>query len=150
MVLEGFFNAIFGVVTNNLSPRMSVIVISFLLTACITLVYKFFTDQKLLKATKDEIKKLQEEMKTFKNDAAKSLEISKEVMQKNMIVMKSTLKPTIFTFLPIILIFSWLNATFKNQGNLINIFGMKFGWLGTYIIFSIIFSIILRKLLKVH
>lgn len=32
----------------------------------------------------------------------------------------------------------------------LNLFGWKLGWLGTYIIFSIVFSITLRKLLNVH
>ena len=31
-----------------------------------------------------------------------------------------------------------------------NLFGWKLGWLGTYIIFSLIFSILLRKVLRVH
>jgi len=31
-----------------------------------------------------------------------------------------------------------------------NLFGWKLGWLGTYIIFSLIFSLGLRKLLKIH
>ena len=32
---------------------------------------------------------------------------------------------------------------------LLNIFGLKLGWLGSYIIFSLVFSFVLRKLLKV-
>jgi len=31
-----------------------------------------------------------------------------------------------------------------------NLFGWKVGWLGTYIMFSIAFSLILRRLMKVH
>lgn len=36
------------------------------------------------------------------------------------------------------------------QKKVLNIFGWKLGWLGTYIIFSITFTMILRKLLKVY
>jgi len=36
------------------------------------------------------------------------------------------------------------------RSKLLNLFGWKIGWLGTYIIFSIIFSSILRKLFKVY
>ena len=32
----------------------------------------------------------------------------------------------------------------------LNLFGWKLGWLGTYIIFSIAFSLTLRKLLGLH
>ena len=38
----------------------------------------------------------------------------------------------------------------NKQMKLLNLFGWDIGWLGTYIIFSIAFSMILRKLLKVY
>jgi uncharacterized membrane protein (DUF106 family) len=31
-----------------------------------------------------------------------------------------------------------------------NLFGWEVGWLGTYIVFSIVFSMGLRKILKLH
>ena len=41
------------------------------------------------------------------------------------------------------------NKKVKPLGN-VSLFGWKPGWLGVYIIFSIIFSMVLRKLLKIH
>lgn len=38
----------------------------------------------------------------------------------------------------------------NKEKKVINLFGWQIGWLGTYIIFSLIFSLIMRKLLKVH
>ena len=32
----------------------------------------------------------------------------------------------------------------------LNLFGWQLGWLGAYIIFSLIFSLVLRKLLKIY
>lgn len=150
MALEGFFKFIFGPIVNNFSARISVIVVAFILTLLITLVYKFFTDQKVLKAIKGEVKELQQEMKKFRDNPEKMMQINKDIMSKNAIVMKSSFKPLIITLVPVLLIFSWLRTTFSDAGDLINIFGLKFGWFGTYVIFSIIFSIALRKLLKVH
>lgn len=37
-----------------------------------------------------------------------------------------------------------------NKNILLNIFGFKIGWLGTYIIFSLIFSIVLRKIMGLY
>ena len=33
---------------------------------------------------------------------------------------------------------------------LLNLFGWEIGWLGTYIIFSIMFSLVIRKIIKVY
>ena len=41
--------------------------------------------------------------------------------------------------------------TLSNKKNIaLNLFGWKLGWLGTYILFSIAFSIALRKMFKVY
>ena len=37
-----------------------------------------------------------------------------------------------------------------NKKVLLNLFGWKVGWLGTYIMFSIIFSILIRRIIKVY
>jgi len=204
---------------------------------------------------KDEIKKMQTEMKQHKDDPKKVMKMQKKAMEKNMKYMMHSLKPTLFTFIPLIIIFSWLNTHmafypvqpgdvftteiefydaitgnvqlnvpegFQISGDnpqeisenmvkwkvkagetgeysifydykddleektydteivvqeengykpaikkikddiakevrlgykkveVLNIFGWKIGWLGSYIIFSIAFSMILRKLLKVY
>ena len=38
----------------------------------------------------------------------------------------------------------------NNKMKVLNLFGWKLGWLGSYIILSIVFSMILRKLFKVY
>lgn len=228
---------------------LAIIIISFILAVIITLIYKWVTDQKLMKGLKDEIKSLQKEMKANKDNASKMLEIQKKAMDKNMQYMMQSLKPTLVTFIPIILIFAWMNshmaffpitpdteftttlefdpkiigeATLKNndlifitnntqkisdgkaswtlkgkEGNYVleykykeksyfqdltitntkdyretmvntaekelkvlrinneaikplNLFGWRIGWLGTYIIFSILFSILTRKMFNVY
>ncbi len=37
-----------------------------------------------------------------------------------------------------------------NPKKILNLFGWKIGWLGTYIIFSIVFSILIRKIIRVY
>jgi uncharacterized membrane protein (DUF106 family) len=251
MVFESVLNPIFSPLL-RLPILWSIILISLLIAVVITFVYKWMTDQHLMKALKDDIKKFQKEMKEFKQDPKKVMEIQKRAMQTNMKYMMHSMKPTLITFIPIIIIFGWLNANlayapimpdteftttaifeegttgmitlteitpegvellvnntqeivdskavWKLKGesgeyileydynektyntellitnqqaykepvkpikkdNLkliqidnqkikpLNLFGWKLGWLGTYIIFSIVFSMTLRKILKLH
>jgi len=231
---------------------MIVVIISLIVSVIIVVIYKFMTDQNLMKELKDEMKELQNEMKTLRDNPQKMMEVQRRAMQTNMKYMGHSMKSTLVTFIPIILIFGWMNAhvafepivpneefsidvsfdknsvgtvkltvpegveivgentkeigksvTFflkgaegdyidqnalqfefneqivykeliitneqryanpleNGKGDLkrvqinnkktivLNLFGWRLGWLGTYIIFSIIFSMILRKILKVY
>ena len=228
----------------------AVILVSFILSLITVLIYKWTTNQQLMKELKDEIKALQTEAKQLKDKPQEAMEVQKKAMETNMKYMSHSMRPTLITFLPIILIFGWMNANFafeqiqpeqefsittafqqgingsiaiqtppeitltgkptreitngetiftmkakegrhkiKFQTNgqeytkevlatkekkyaepittindkiiktittnnkertVLNLFGWKLGWLGTYIIGSIIFSIILRKWMKVY
>jgi len=121
---------------------------SFILTALVTLVYKFVTDQKLMKEIKDEMDSLRKEMKQFKDDPERMMTIQKQVMEKNMKYMLQTLKPTLVTLIPILFIFGWLREYYLGLGDPAVLWGL--GWIWVYIIFSIVFSLGLRKLLKIY
>ncbi len=225
-------------------------IMSFIITFLITLIYKFTTNQSLMKDLKEEMKELQKEMKELKSEPQKMMEVQKKAMQSNMKYMSHSMRSMLFTFIPIILIFGWMNANLafepiipnqefttsvvfydniKGEAQLIipegivsdgelnktisdgeikwvlrgkegeylleynineksytkeltitddqsyakpikmikdktvrqisidhkkmkvfNIFGWRLGWLGSYIILSIVFSMILRKLFKVY
>ena len=228
----------------------AVIMLSMLISLLTTVIYKYATNQQLMKDLKDEIKALQNEAKQLKENPQKSMEVQKKSMETNMKYMSHSIKPTLITFLPIIILFGWMTAHFaydqilpaqefsiallyqdKIAGNVtiqtppeitltgkpgreitngetiftmkgkegkhaikffvdgqeykkevlitkenkyaepqtqvndkimktitasnrekivMNLLGWKLGWLGTYIIFSIIFSITLRKWMKVY
>ncbi|MBT4174947.1 DUF106 domain-containing protein [archaeon] len=132
----------------SLPNPWNLLLISFLITGCITLAYKFLTDQKLMKELKGEMKDLQKEMKSLKDDPKKMMEVQKRAMEKNMKYMMQSMKPTLFTLIPIIFIFSWLRGYYTDLGNPDILFGL--GWLWIYIIFSIVISLSLRKILKIH
>jgi len=233
-----------------LPPLVSILIISTVISLFITLIYKFTTDQAKMKSLREKLKEHQKELKESRNNPQKAMEIQKRAMESNMEYMKESFKATLYTFIPIIIIFGWLNAhmlynplqpgqeftttalfkqgitgtvglevpselellsnksqsivngmaswTLKGpegtyildykydnmtysmdllittrkeytpvqkpitDGKLqmlrlnndkiiyLNLLGWKIGWLGTYIIFSIILSNILRKILKVH
>lgn len=94
----------------KLNPFFAIVVISFIISLLIVLVYKKFTDQDLMKSLKAEIKEFQAEMKTLKKDPNKMMQVQKKAMETNTKYMMHSFKPTLFTFIPIILIFGWLNA----------------------------------------
>jgi len=142
--LNWFFDSIFGYLI-GWNKFVALIIISFILTLLITLVYKFLTDQHLMKSLKEEIKSHQEESKNHKDNPEKLIQIQKEAMEKNMKLMMHSMKPMLFTFLPIIIIFGWLRTTYTDWTGPLGL-----GWIWVYIISSIIFSMTLRKILKVH
>src|SRR3989338_11490462 len=93
-----------------LPPLWIVIIISLVVTLIITLIYKWTTDQNLMKQLKDEMKEFQKEMKELKQHPSKMMEVQKKAMQTNMKYMMHSMRATLFTFIPIIIIFSWMSA----------------------------------------
>jgi uncharacterized membrane protein (DUF106 family) len=248
-MFETLLNPIFSPLL-KLPPVAGVIIISFLISLIITIVYKFMTDQTMMKDLKEQQKEFQKKMKEHRKDPEKLMKVQKQAMEVNMKYMTQSFKPTLITFIPIIIIFGWLNgnlaydpimpgqefittltfndgfsgnvsisvpegvqvvgdstaaitdgkAQFKLKGTegdylvrynydgkqydkeltisqeqkyaavqklftkepvkmitngnpkliALNLFGWKIGWLGTYIIFSLIFSFGLRKVLNIY
>jgi len=130
------------------SPLIGLIVISFVLAFIITLAYKYLTDQTMMKSHKDETKQIRLDMKTHKDDKEKSMELQKRSLEISLKMMKHSMRPMIFTFLPLIIMFGWLRIVYKEVD--LNFLGVIDGWIWVYIILSMVFSIALRKLLKVH
>lgn len=94
----------------NLDSLVAIIIISVTLSAIITILYKYLTDQTLMKSLRDQLKQYQQQMKEHKSEPEKMMEIQKKSMEINMKYMTMSFKPTLYTFIPIILIFGWLNA----------------------------------------
>lgn len=143
-------------------PLTSLLVSSFLITLGLTLVYKFASDQKEIKASKEKIKELQEKMKLEK-DAEKTMVLQKEMLEVNMKHLQHSMKPLLITFLPLLVVFWWLRVTFVQFGVLIPwnfnipvfcsvLHGLcdGAGWFLVYILSSFFYSLGLRKLLGVH
>lgn len=145
MVLDSFFNFVFGWAI-TIDPAFGLILISLIFTFLVTLAYKYFTDQTLMKQLKEDLKKLRKEMKDFKDNPEKMIDIQKKSFEKSMQQMKMQFKPMLITLIPLLLLFSWLRVTYQDTGDVL--FGLS--WLWIYILTSIIFSLILRKVLQVH
>ncbi|MEM4259665.1 MAG: EMC3/TMCO1 family protein [Candidatus Woesearchaeota archaeon] len=103
MVLDNFF-------LWHIHPGLAIFLICFVINFVIILVYKYTTDQKEMKRLKEQLSKYQKEMREAKNNTKKLMEIQKKSMEVNFKYMKHSFKSTLYTFLPIIILFAWLNS----------------------------------------
>ena len=141
----------------KVQPLLSMILFSFVITTLLTFVYKILTKQEELKKIKEQSKELQAKLKTEQN-TEKQLELQKKMLELSGEMMKHSMKPMLITTLPLLIIFVWLRNLYTNAkiGDIISwgvklpIVGTGAGWLLCYIIFSLVFSITLRKIFKVH
>ncbi|MBU0459733.1 MAG: TMCO1/EMC3 family protein [Nanoarchaeota archaeon] len=92
------------------NPFFAIVIISLLISLMIVFIYKWVTNQDEMKKLKEEQKEYQKKLKSLKNDPQEMMKVQKEAMKKNMAYMKHSFKPTLITFIPIILIFGWMNG----------------------------------------
>jgi uncharacterized membrane protein (DUF106 family) len=112
--LNPALDAVFGPLL-NLSYFWAILILSLILSLLISLIYKYTTNQSLMKDLKMEIKSLQKEMKELKHDPKKMMAVQKKAMETNMKYMMHSMRPMIFTFIPIIIIFGWMTAHFAYE-----------------------------------
>jgi uncharacterized membrane protein (DUF106 family) len=119
----------------------------FIITLITTIIQKYATDQKALREIKEEQKKLQGKMNEFKNNPEKLMQLQKEQFAMMPKQMKLSMRGIAYTGIPFILFFRWFNDYFLALGSP-KFFGFL-GWFWFYFIFSLIFSMILKKYMKV-
>ncbi|MDP3990010.1 MAG: EMC3/TMCO1 family protein [archaeon] len=109
----GFLDSILNPVLLPLidfNPFWGLLIISFFISLFITFVYKKVTDQNEMKRLKDSQKDFQRRMKEATSNPSAMKSIQKEAMEVNMKLMKHSFKPTLYTILPLLLIFGWMSA----------------------------------------
>ena len=136
------------------NPTLDIFLVALVASLFVTLINKYFTDQVKIKALRKEMKDLQKELrKHVGKDHKKAQEIQSKIMQKNLENMKYAMnfKVMLITMFPMLILFYFIKMYYSHLGEFftVPIFGWHFGWLGTYITFSIINSILLKKILDV-
>lgn len=131
----------------NFNVNMGMVIISGIISLFIALIQKYTVDNDMLRELKKEQKILQEEMKKYKDHPEKLLELQKKQLEFLPKTMNLTMRPLVYTAIPIILFFRWFSDYFNAINPPLKIFGF-FTWFWAYLVFSIIFSIIFRKILK--
>ena len=114
MAYYDFLNIVFAPLL-KLPVLWVVIALAFFISVVVIAITKYTTDQVLMKKLKDDIKEYQKQIKELKNEPAKAMEVQKKSMELNMKYMTHSLKPTLITFIPIILIFGWMNSVFAYE-----------------------------------
>jgi uncharacterized membrane protein (DUF106 family) len=94
----------------NLGPFWAILIISLIVSFLVTIIYKLVTNQTEMKQLKTELKGYQNQMKQSKSEPEKVMSLQKQAMSTNMKYMKHSFKPTLITFIPILLVFGWLQA----------------------------------------
>ena len=122
-------------------PKPSIMIVAFLVTLVMTIITKKITNQNRIKELRDIQKACQIKLKDSKGDSQKQGEIQKQIMDCSLELMKHSFKPTLITFIPLLLFFVWIRGIYSP------IFS---SWIWWYILTAIGSSIILRKLLKVY
>ncbi|RME53077.1 DUF106 domain-containing protein [Candidatus Woesearchaeota archaeon] len=111
MVLDFLLDPLLGPLL-LLPPWLGILIIASVISVLVTVAYKYLTDQERMRTLKAEMKQLQQDMKRFKDDPKKLMEVQSKLMPKNLEYMRHSFRPTLFTMIPIIIIFGWLNAHF--------------------------------------
>ena len=120
-------------------PKISIAVFSVLVTLASTLVHKWLTNQEHLRSLKKRQKEIQKELKNCKDDCVMK-ELNAEMLKLTGVMFKSSMKPIFVTIVPFLLLFGWLRGVYVPLiGN---------SWIWYYLGYSIVASIILRKILK--
>ena len=147
--LNSFFDPVFRFFFGwalGIHPVFGILFIALFITLFTTFIYKYSTNQVLLKRVREETQSIQKQLKETK-DIDKVKILHAQMQQHSIDSLKQNLKPMLFTFIPTALVYFWLSTQFATSGKIL--FGV-IGWLGTYILFTLLSSLLLRKLLKVY
>ena len=123
-------------------PKESVVLVSVLITLVMTLVAKYLTNQDRMRELKNVQKTCQIKLKENKDNVKKLAEIQKQMLECNMEMMKHSMKPLLFAFIPLILLIGWLKGVYSTTE-------IASSWLWWYIGSGILSSLIFRRLLNV-
>lgn len=127
--------------TIQANPVISILLFSLAISLFITIVNYFVLDKEKMKNLKLKQKELQAKMKEHKDNPQKLAELNKEMMAGMGESMRHSFKPMLITIIPVLLLFGWINPIFKASS-------LGGSWIWYYIVSSIIFSMILRKVFK--
>lgn len=161
--LYSFLDLIFGwlfKLTKNqeFNTMFGILVMAIIISAIITLITSKVVDQATMKKHKEKMKLYQERLRIAqkKKNVKEMKKIQSKLMKAQSYMMKNSFKPMMYSMVPIILIFGWLNSTFPRDEIIVTLpfslphWGTTLGWFGWYILCSFATSILIKKILRVE
>ncbi len=117
---SAILNPIFNPMT-SMKPSLAIALFSIMITLITTLIYKYTTPQKLLKELRDEMNSLQKRMRELQKDMQnpKSQKEAMKLQSKILLLsgkqFKHSMRSTLITLLPLLLIFGWMSTHFAYE-----------------------------------
>ena len=100
------------------------------------------------------MKKMQKQLSSMKPEEKGYNELQNQLLDLNMQLMTHTMKPTLITMIPFLAIFAYAKSVIPLDEPLLNLpftlplIGDSFEFIGVYLITSLLFSTIIRKVLR--
>ena len=125
-----------------INPKLGAIAVSALITLAMTLVTKYLTNQDRMKELKEIQKTCQIKVKENKGNPEALKKVQQEMLECSLELTKHSMKPMLFTFVPLILLITWLRGIFAGTE-------IQSTWIWWYIGAGIFSSLVFRRLFKV-
>ena len=122
-------------------PRVSILVFAAVISFFISLVQFFVMDKQKMRELKERQKRINADMKIHASNPEKRAELMRELSSSTMETLRHSFKPMLITFIPIILVFSFMKGIFADTI-------IAKTWIWYYLGGAIAASLIFRKLLK--
>ena len=152
-----FVESYYSILSSLFSPVLAMplfiaeLSISLLIIFLITLVYRFTTNQTAMRELKQKQQELSAKMKELqKTNPEEANKVAGEVLKLTNVQMKENMKPMMLTMAVVFLFLPWFGEVFIGPIVTFPLFNYSVGWLGWYIVISIPFTQLFRKLLGVE
>ena len=138
----------------SLPPVVSLFLISFMITVLIILINRFFVDRNKMRELKSSMDQMREDLIKHQKDGnmEKANEVLNEMTKSNLTYMRHTFKALAISIIAIILVFPWVQATYKDVTVAklplaIPYLGSDLNWFLWYFIASLAVGWVIRKLM---
>ncbi len=137
-----------------MTPLVFTILVALVTSLLSQLSFAFFTKKDFIDNSREEMKSMQKRLLSMSPEAEDYMALQNKLLDLNMQLMTHTMKPTLVTMIPFLAIFMYAKSVVPSDVPIISfpfslpLIGTSLEFFGTYFISSILFSMIIRKVLR--